>query len=96
MSDHQSIELSLLIDKLVWVGPSGSLEDILLSARRKVVAAYDNTMPPRKHRQVKGSMYWSNQQMAALNHECLAARRKFTRSKGHALVHEAWKREKQL
>ena len=29
--------------------------------------------------------------MAALRHECLVARRKFTRSKGNAMPHKAWK-----
>ena len=51
------------------------------SARQKVVAACDYSMPRRKRRQAKGSMYWWNDQLAALRRECLAARRKFTRSK---------------
>ena len=36
-------------------------------------------------------MYWRNDQLAALRCKCLAARREFARSKGDALLHEAWK-----
>ena len=39
-------------------------------------------------------MYWWNDQLTALRRECLAARRRFTRSKGDSLLHEAWKRAK--
>ena len=64
------------------------------STRQKVVAACDYSMPHRKRRQAKGSMYWWNDQLAALRRECLAARRRLTRSKGDSLLHEAWKRAK--
>ena len=37
------------------------------SARRKMVAVCDYSMPCRKRRQAKGSMYWWNDQLAALN-----------------------------
>ena len=69
----------------------GSFEATVRSARQKVVAACDYSMPRRKCRQAKGSMYWWNDQLAALRRECLAARRKFTRPKGDATLHEAWK-----
>ena len=56
-----------------------------------MVAACDYSMPRRKRRQAKGSMYWWNDQLAALRRESLAAREKYTRSKGDATMHEAWK-----
>ena len=77
------------IEDLGWAGPGESLEDSVRWARRKVVAACDYSMPRRKYRQVKGSMFWRNDQFAALHGECFAARRKFTRSKGDNLLHEA-------
>ena len=61
------------------------------SARQKLVAVCDYSMPRRKRRHAKGSMYWWNDQLAALRRECLAARRKFTRPKGDAMLYEAWK-----
>ena len=88
------LETTRLIDELGWVEPAGSLEDTVRSTRQKVVAACDDSMPRRKRRQAKGSMFWWNDQLAALRRECLAARRRFTRSKGDSLLHEAWKREK--
>ena len=42
----------------------------------------------------KGSMFWWNDQLAALCWECLAAFRKFILSKGDILLHETWKRAK--
>ena len=51
-------------------------------------------MARRKCRQAKGSMYWWNDQLATLRRECLAVRRKFTRSKEDATLHEAWKKAK--
>ena len=39
-------------------------------------------------------MYWWNDQLSVLRRECLAARRRFTRSKGDFLLHEAWKKAK--
>ena len=56
-----------------------------------MVAACDYSMPRRKRRQAKGTMYWWNDQLASLRRECLAARRKFTHTKGDAMLHEAWK-----
>ena len=49
-------------------------------------------MPRRRRRQARGSMYWWNNQLATLRRECLAGRRRFTRSKADLLLHEAWKR----
>ena len=60
-------------------------------ARQKVVAACDCSMSHRKSRLARGSMYWWNDQLAALRRKCLAARRKFTRSKGDAKLREEWK-----
>ena len=87
----EHLEETRLIDELGWICPAGSFEATVRSARQKVVAACDYSMPRRKRRQVKGSMYWWNDQLVALRRECLAARRKFTRSKGDATLHEAWK-----
>ena len=70
------------------------LEDTVRSMRQKVVAACDYSMSRRKRSQAKGSMYWWNDQLAALRRECLAARRRFTRSKGDSLLHETSKRAK--
>ena len=88
------LETTRLIDELGWFEPAGSLEDTVRSTRQKVVTACDYSMPRRKRRQAKGSMYWWNDQLAALRRECLAARRRFNRSKGDSLLHEAWKRAK--
>ena len=88
------LETTRLIDELGWVEPAGLLEDSVRSTRQKVVAACDYSMPRRKRRQANGSMYWWNDQLAALRCECLAARQRFTRSKGDSLLHEAWKRGK--
>ena len=41
------------------------------SKRQKVVAACDYSMH-HERRQAKGSMYWWNDQLAALRRECLA------------------------
>ena len=60
------LETTRLIDELGWVEPAGSLEDTVRSARQKVVAACDYSMPRRKRRQVRGSMYWCNDQLATL------------------------------
>ena len=51
-------------------------------------------MPRRKQRQVKVSMYGWNDQFAVLRRECFTVRRKFTRSKGDALLYEVWKSSK--
>ena len=59
--------------------------------KQKLVAASDYWMPRRKRKRAKGSIYWCNHQLAALRRECLAVRRKFTQSKGDAMLHEAWK-----
>ena len=86
---REQLEETRLIDELGWVCPAGSFEATVRSARQKVVAACDYSMPRRKRRQAKGSMYWWDDQLAAVRRECLAARRKFTRSKGNAMLHEA-------
>ena len=88
------LEATRLIDKRGWVEPAGSLEDTVRSTRQKVVAACDYSMPRSKRRQAKGSMYWWNDQLASLRRECLAARWRFTRSKGDSLLHKAWKKAK--
>ena len=76
---RENLEETRLIDKIGWVWPAGSFEATVRSAKQKVVAACDYSMPRRKRRQAKGSMYWWNDQLAALRRKCLAARRKFTR-----------------
>ena len=50
------LETNRLIDELGWVEPARSLEDTARSARQKVVAACDYSMPRCKRRQAKGSM----------------------------------------
>ena len=80
------LETTRLIDELGWVEPAGSLEDTVRSARQKVVTPCDYSMPRHKRRKAKGSMYWWNDQLVALRRECLEARRKFTRSKGDAML----------
>ena len=67
--------------------PAGSLEDTVRRIRQKVVAACDYSMPLCKRRKAKASMYWWNDQLTALRRECVAARRKLTRSKGNFLLH---------
>ena len=64
------------------------------AAGRKVVAACDHSMPRRGHGRTGDSMYCWNDQLPVLRRECLAARRRFTRSKGDPLPHEAWKKAK--
>ena len=91
---REHLEETRLIDELGWVCPARSFEATVCSARQKVVAACDYSVPRRKRRQAKGSMYWWNDQLAALRRECLAVRRKLTRSKGDAMLHEACKRAK--
>ena len=86
------LETTRLIDELGWVEPAGSLEDTVRTTRQKFVAVCGYSMPRRKSRQAKGSMYSWNDQLTALRRECLAARRRFTRSKGDSLLHESWKR----
>ena len=88
---REHLEENRLIDELGWICAARSFEATVRSARQKVVAAYDYSMPRCKRRQTKGSMYWWNDQLAALCRECLATRRKFTRSKG-----DAWKCWKDL
>ena len=85
------LETTRLIDELAWGGPAGSLEDTVRSARQKVVAACDYSVPRHKRRQAKNSMYLWNDPLMALRGEFLATRRKFTCSKGDAMLHEAWK-----
>ena len=88
------LDTTRLIDELGRVEPAGSLEDTVRSNRQKVVAACDYSMPRRKRRKAKGSMYGWNDQFTTLRRECLAARRRFTRSKGDSLLHDSWKRAK--
>ena len=82
------------IDELGWAKSAGSLEDTEWAASREVVAACDHSMPRRGHRRTGESMYWWNDQLSALRRKYLAARRRFTRSKGDSLLHEAWKKAK--
>ena len=79
------------IDELGRAKSAGSLEDTVRSARRKVVAACDHSMPRRGHGRTEDPMYCWNDQLSALRRECLTTRRRFTRSKGHSLLHVAWK-----
>ena len=88
------LETTRLIEELGWVEPAGSLEDTVRSTRQKVVAACDYSIPRRKRRQARGSMYWWNDQLATLRQECLAALRRFTRSNGDLLLNEAWEKAK--
>ena len=87
-------EETRLIDELGWAKSAGSLEETLRAARRKVVAACDHSMPRRRHGRTGDSMYWWNDQLPVLHRECLAARRRLTRSKGDPLLQEAWKKAK--
>ena len=91
---REHLEETRLIDELGWICPAGSLVATMRSTRQKVVAACDCSMPRCKCEQARGSMYWWNDQLAALRRECLAARQKFTRSKGDAMLHEAWEEVK--
>ena len=83
------LEETRLIDELGWAKSTGSLEDTARVARRKVITACDYSMPSRGHERTGDSMYWWNDQLSVLRRECLAVRRKFTRSKGDSLLHEA-------
>ena len=91
---RKQLEETRFIDELCWVFPAGSFEATVRSARQKVVAACDYSMPQRKRKQAKGSMYWWKDQLSALRRECLAAQRKFTRLKGNTRLHKAWKSAK--
>ena len=86
---HKHLEETRLMDELVWAKSAGSLEDTVRTARRKMVAAYDHSMTRRGHGCTGDSMYWWKDQLFVLRRECLAARRRFTRSKGDPLLHEA-------
>ena len=90
---HKHLEETRLIDELGWAKSAGSLEDTVRAARRKVVAACDHSMPRRGQGRNGDSIYWWNDQLSVLRRECLAARRRFTRSKGDSLLHEAWKKK---
>ena len=83
-----------LIDEIGCAKSAGSLEDTVRAARRKVVAACGHLMPRRRHGRTGDSMYWWNDQLSVLRRECLTAQRRFTRSKGDPLLHEAWKKAK--
>ena len=91
---REHLEETTLIDGLGWVCPAGLLEATVRCVVQKVVVACDCSVPHRKHRQARGSMYWWNENLAALRRECLAAPQKFTRSKGDALLLETSKRAK--
>ena len=91
---REHLEETRLINKLGWARSAGLLEDTVRAARRKVVAPCDYSMHRRGHGRTGDSMYWRNEQLSALRRKCLTARRKFTRSKGDPLLHEAWKRAK--
>ena len=70
------------------------LEDTVRAVRQKVFAACDHSVPRRGHGRTGDSMYWWNDQLSVLRWECLAARRRFTRSKGDSLLHAAWEKAK--
>ena len=71
------------ISRRSWLGRAdGSFEDTVSSARQKVVAAFDYSMPPGKRRHAKGSMHGWDDQLVALLRECLAVRRKIYSVKG--------------
>ena len=91
---HKHLAETRLIDELGWAKSAGSSEDTVRAARRKVVAACDHSMPRRGHGHTGDSMYWWNNQLSVLHRECLAVRRRFTRSKGGSLLHEAWEKSK--
>ena len=89
---REHLEETRLIDELGWARSTGSLEDTVRAARRKVVAACDHSMPRHGHGRTGDSMYWWNDQLSVLRRKCLTARRRFTRSKGDTLLCEAWKK----
>ena len=91
---HKHLEETWLINELGWAKSAGSLEDTVRVARRKAVAACDHSMLRHGHGRTGDSVYWWNDQLSVLRRECLVARRKFTRSKGDSLLHEAWKKAK--
>ena len=91
---QKHLEETSLINELGWAKSAGSLEHTVRAASRKVIATCDHSMPRRGHWRTGDTMYWWNDQLAALRRECLAARRRFTSSKGDSLLHEAWKRAK--
>ena len=91
---QKHLEETRLIEELDWAKSAGSLDDTVRAARPKSVAACDHLMPRRRHGRTRDSMYWWNDQLSVLRQECLAARRRFTRSKGDSLLHEAWKKAK--
>ena len=91
---REHLEETRLIDKIGRARSAGSLEDTVLAARRKVVAACDHSMPRRGHGCTGDSMYWWNDQLSVLRRKCLTARLRFTRSKGDFLLRGAWKKAK--
>ena len=86
---QKHLEETRHMDELGWAKSAGSLEDTVRAARQKMVAACDHSMPRWGHGRTGDSMYWWNDQLSVLRRECLAARRRFTRSKGDPLLHEA-------
>ena len=54
---REHLEETRIIDELGWVCPARSFEATVRSARQKAVVACDYSMPRRKRRQAKGSMY---------------------------------------
>ena len=89
---REHLEETRLIDELGWSKSAGSLENTVRVARRKVDAAYDHSMPQRGCGHTGDSMYWWTDQLSVLRQERLAARWRFTRSKGDSLLSEAWKK----
>ena len=91
---REHLEETRLIDELGWARSAESLEDTVRAARRKVVAAFDHSMPRRRHRRTGDSMYLWNDHLSVLRRKCLTAGRRITRSKGDPLLHGAWKEAK--
>ena len=46
---HEHLQETRLIDELGWAKSAASLEDTVRVTRRKVVAAFDHSMPRRGH-----------------------------------------------
>ena len=63
---REHLEETRLIDERGWARSARSLEDTVREARRKVVAAYDHSMPRRGHGRTEDSMYWWNDQLTVL------------------------------
>lgn len=93
---RESLECSSLIDQLGWLDTPRSLDDLIRSAENRILEACNASMR-RSHSSFKGTdKYWWTDEIAELRRLCVAARRRYTRSRGDKDLYEELRSARRL